>query len=78
MRRSQGDVRRYDSQRRFLAQHSVAVLEQCCNYSKQCRNNIAMLCWANNRCGESSRVTIPLKLGKNSGERRIKQLKSKF
>ena len=28
------------SQRRFLAQHSVAMLEQCCNYSKQCRNNV--------------------------------------
>ena len=35
------DVARGDSQRRFLAQHSVAMLEQCCNYSKQCRNNVA-------------------------------------
>ena len=26
-----GDVKRDDSQRRFLAQHSVAILEQCCN-----------------------------------------------
>ena len=25
---------RHDSQRRFLAQHSVAMLEQCCNRSK--------------------------------------------
>ena len=27
---------RDDSQRRFLAQLSVAILEQCCNHSKQC------------------------------------------
>ena len=26
-----------------LAQHSVAMLEQCCNYSTQCRNNDATL-----------------------------------
>ena len=32
------DVTRDDLQR-----HSVAMLEQCWNYSKQCRNNIAML-----------------------------------
>ena len=32
-----------DSQRRFLAQHSFAImLEQCCNYSKQCRNNVSL------------------------------------
>ena len=47
------------SQRRFLAQHSVAMLEQCCNYSKQCRNNVATLCWAKNRRCESSRATSP-------------------
>ena len=40
------DVTRDDSQRRFLAQHSVAMLEQCCNYSKQCRDNVATLCCA--------------------------------
>ena len=33
---------RHDSQRRFLAQHSVAMLEQCWNHSKQCRNNIVV------------------------------------
>ena len=42
----EGDVTRDDSQRRFLAQHSVAMLEQCCNHSKQCRNNVVMLCCA--------------------------------
>ena len=47
--RFKGDVTRDDSQRRFLAQHSVAMLEQCCNYSKQCRNNVATLCCAKNR-----------------------------
>ena len=43
---AKSDVTRDDSQRRFLAQHSVAMLEQCCNYSKQCRNNVATLCCA--------------------------------
>ena len=38
-----GDVTRDDSQRRLLAQHSVAMLEQCCNQSKQCRNNVTTL-----------------------------------
>ena len=54
----QGDVTRYDSQRGFLAQHSVAMREQC-NHSKQCRNNTATLCWAKNRRCESSRVISP-------------------
>ena len=46
--------------RRFSAQYSVAMLEQRCNHSKQCRNNAVMLCCAKNRCCESSRVTSPL------------------
>ena len=54
-----GDVTRDDSQRRFLVQHSVAALEQCCNYSKQCSNNVATLCCAKNRRYESSRVASP-------------------
>ena len=29
----------------------------CCNYSNQCRNNVATLCCAKNRRCESSRVT---------------------
>ena len=41
---STGDVTRDDSQRRrFLAQRSVAMLEQCCIHSKQCRNDVARL-----------------------------------
>ena len=56
-RRTYGDVTLDDAQRRFLAQHSVAMLEQCCNHSKQCRNNVATLCCAKNRRCESSRVT---------------------
>ena len=48
-----GHVTRDDSQRRFLAQHSVAMLGQCCNHSKQCRNNVATLCCAKNRRCES-------------------------
>ena len=53
-----GDVTRDDSQRRFLAQHSVAMLEQC-NHSKQCRNNVATRCYAKNRRCESSYATSP-------------------
>ena len=49
-----GDVTRHDSQRRFLAQHSVAMLEQCCNHSKQWLNNVATLCCPKNRLHESS------------------------
>ena len=52
-----GDVTRDDAQQRFLAQHSVAMLEQCCKDSKQCCNNVAMLCWAKNHRGKSSSVT---------------------
>ena len=51
-----GDVTRDDSQRQFLAQHSVVMLEQCCNYSKKCWGT---LCCAKNRRCESSRVTSP-------------------
>ena len=36
-------LHRDDSQRRSLVQHIVAMLGQCCNYSKQCRNNVATL-----------------------------------
>ena len=32
------------------------MLEKCCNYSKQCRNNVATLCCAENRRCELSRV----------------------
>ena len=46
----------------ILSQHSVAMLEQCWNYSKQCRTNAATLCSAKNRRCESSRVTLPLNL----------------
>ena len=51
---------RDDSQRRVLAQHSLAMLEQCCNNSKQRRNNVATFCCAKNRRCESSCVTSPL------------------
>ena len=57
---STGDVTLDDSQRRFLVQHSVAMLEQCCNYSKQYRNNVSPLCCAKNRRCESSRETSPM------------------
>ena len=54
-----GDVTWDDSQRRFFAQHSVAMLEQCCYHLNQCRNNVVTLCCAKNRRCESSRVTSP-------------------
>ena len=53
------DVTRDDSQRRFLALHSIAMLEQRCKHSKQCRNNASTLRCAKNRRCESSRVTLP-------------------
>ena len=34
------------------------MLQQCCNNSKQRRNNVATLCYPKNRRCESSRVTI--------------------
>ena len=54
-----GDVTRDDLQRRFLAQHSVAMLVQCCNNLKQHRNNVATLCCAKNLRCESPRLTSP-------------------
>ena len=53
--RSKGDFTRNDTQRRFLAQHSIGMLEQCCNDSNQYYNNVATLCCAK----KSSRVTSP-------------------
>ena len=38
-----GDVTRDDSQRRFLAQNIVAMLEQCCNNVVTIRNNVAAM-----------------------------------
>ena len=41
---TKGDITRDDSQRPFLAQHSVAMLEQCCNpfetMSQKCCNAV--------------------------------------
>ena len=47
-----------DSQKRFLAQHSNAMLEQCCKHSKLCRNNRATLCCAKNQHCKSSPVMM--------------------
>ena len=54
-----GDVTRHDSQRRFLAQHSVATLLQHCFKWLQHCSSIATLCCAKNRRCESSCVTSP-------------------
>ena len=53
-------------QRRFSEQHSVAMLEQCCNHSKQCRNNAVMLCCAKNRCCELCNITLKVMLRDDS------------
>ena len=57
---SKGDVTRDDSRRRFLAQHSAAMLEKCCNHSKQCRNNVEMMCCIKNSRCKSACVTSPV------------------
>ena len=56
-----GDVTRDDSQRRFLAQHSIATLLRHCFEYLQHYSNIATLCCAKNRRCESSRVTSLLR-----------------
>ena len=51
---------RDDSQRRFLAQHSVAtLLRHCFEWLRHC-SNIATLCCAKNRRCESSRAKSPV------------------
>ena len=74
-----GDVARDDSQRRFSAeQYCVAMMEQCCNHSKQCRNNVVMLCCTKNRRSESSRVTsIEFKIPRRRRRQKCR-LKSDF
>ena len=57
--RSKGNVTRNDTQRRFLAPHSIAMLEQRCNHSNQYYNNVATLCCAKNPRCKSSRVISP-------------------
>ena len=54
-----GDVTRDDSQRRFLAQRSVAttLLRHCFEWLQHC-STIATLCCAKNRRCESSRATF--------------------
>ena len=54
-----GDATRYDSQRRFLAQRSVAtLLRHCLEYLQHCSNITTLCCVKNRRC-ESYRVTSP-------------------
>ena len=56
---SKGDVTRDDSQRRFLARHSVAtLLRHCFEWLQHC-SNIVTQCYAENRRCELSRVTSP-------------------
>ena len=52
-----GDVRQEDLQQQILAQHYIAMLEQCCNCSKQRRNNVVNMCCAKNSRCESFRIT---------------------
>ena len=57
-----GDVTRDDSQRRFLAQHRIKMLEQCCSLSKRCRNNVVTLCCAKKSSLQIVLCNITLKL----------------
>ena len=38
-----GDATQDYLQQQFLGQHSIAILKQCCNHSKQCHNNVTVL-----------------------------------
>ena len=49
------------------------MLEQCCNHSKQSRNDIATLCYAKNRRYESSRVTSPISNDEGDGSENVPQ-----
>ena len=49
------------------------MLEQCCNHSKQCRDNIATLCCAKNRRCESSRVISPLRYEDGDGDENLRR-----
>ena len=62
---NEGDVTRDDSQRRFLAQHSVASW----NNVGTIRNNVATLYCAKHRRCESSRVISPQLFRKMYGEK---------
>ena len=56
---TKGDVTLDDSQRQFLAQHSVATfLQHCLEWLQHCTNIAALCCVKNRRC-ESARVTTP-------------------
>ena len=55
-RRLKGDVTRDDFQRRFLTQLIISTLLQHCFECFQHCSNIATLCWAKSRPGESSRL----------------------
>ena len=55
---TKGDIKRDDSQRRFLAQHSFAtLLQHCFEWQQHCSNIATLFCAKNRRC-ESSRVTL--------------------
>ena len=49
------------------------MLEQCCNHSKQCRNNVATLCCAKGRRFESSRVISPLRYEDGDGDENLRR-----
>ena len=49
-----------DSQRRFFAQHSIAMFKQCCNQSKPCRNNVATLQYCPKNCRCYCNITFSL------------------
>ena len=65
---TKGDVTWNDSQQQLLAQHSIAMLEQCCNYSQQsatmlqcCIELIHSLLWIVS-CNITLKPLAPLKI----------------
>ena len=53
-------VTRDDSQRRFLAQHSIVMLEQRWNDSKQCRNAVLRIVLCNITFNQLKKKTVDI------------------
>ena len=53
-------VTRDDSQRRFLAQHSIVMLEQRWNHSKQCRNAVLRIVLCNITFNQLKKKTVDI------------------
>ena len=56
---AKGEVTQDDSQQRFFCATQHCNVGTMLQPFTQCRNNVATICCAKNRCCESSRVTSP-------------------